>query len=86
MVPTIGLMIGCYICFRCVEVWCKASDEYSEAGRYACCAGSREARRSKASDEYSEAGRYVANGAALLLLLLTLFLVVDLMLSGHSRT
>ena len=58
MIPTLGVMIGCYICFRCVEVWCKAASEYNEAGRY------------------------VARSAALLLLLATAVLMVDLMLSG----
>jgi hypothetical protein len=34
MIPTIGLMIGSYIIFRCVEVLCRAGNSFvSTAGR-----------------------------------------------------
>ena len=32
MVPAIGVMIGGYIGFRCLEVWCKKDDDYRAHG------------------------------------------------------
>ena len=31
MIPEIGLMIGGYICFRCIELACRAKSSYSNA-------------------------------------------------------
>lgn len=31
MIPTIGLMIGCYIVFRCFEASCRAKESFAGA-------------------------------------------------------
>ena len=63
MIPTIGIMIGGYIIFRCVEISCRAQSQFANG-----------------------AARVTVIIAAMIGVLVTGFLTLDLIFSGSSQT
>lgn len=62
MIPTIGIMIGGYIIFRCIELACRAESSFAGPG-----------------------ARGTVIALAVIGVLVTGFLTIDLALSGHSN-
>lgn len=63
MIPTIGIMIGGYIIFRCIEISCRAQSQFA-----------------------SGAARVTVIILAMIGVVVTGFLTLDLVFSGTSQT
>jgi hypothetical protein len=63
MLPDIGIMIGTYIAFRCIETFCLSASRYTDWGT-----------------------RLVTFEFAMVTLLMTAFVVWDLLLSGSHTS